>query len=165
MPLSVPLPMVPWSIVSSAPRPASSFAVVTTSCRCGTLLISTGSSASRVAHRMGSTAFFAPEICTSPCSGVPPSTRIFCMSGARPGRFFGRERLQGEGVDLAAHAFAERGVHHAMARQGQLAREVGADHGGFEMHAVLALHLRARAGEALFDQAADGVGVHRGGVL
>ena len=73
--------------------------------------------------------------------------------------------LQLEGVDLAAHAFAERGVDHPVPGERQLARELGADHDGFEMHAVLALHLRARAGQALFDQAADGVGVHRGGVL
>src|SRR5688572_10443490 len=162
MPLSLPLPIVPWSMVSSAPSPASSFAVVTTSWRCGTLLISTGSSASSVAQRIGSTAFFAPEICTSPLSGAPPSTWIFCMSGARFGR---REGLQRQCVDLTAHAFAERGVHHAVARERQLALELFAHDGGLEVHAVFALDLRGCARQALFDQPADGVGVHAGGVL
>jgi hypothetical protein len=33
----------------------------------------------REAHRMGSAAFFAPEICTSPERGVPPWIISFCM--------------------------------------------------------------------------------------
>ncbi len=45
--------------------PSSSMNVVT-SCRCGTLPMLTGSSASRQAARIGNTAFFAPEIPTSP---------------------------------------------------------------------------------------------------
>ena len=36
--------------------------VVVTSCKCGTLPIATGSSASKLAAKIGSTAFFAPEI-------------------------------------------------------------------------------------------------------
>ena len=152
----------------AAPSRPSSLAVVTTSCRCGTLLIATGPSASSVAHRIGSTAFLAPEIWTSPFSGWPPSTTIFCMvsvaswrsfsvpvrCGAQAAQlplvsgFVGRERLQRQRVDLAAHALAQRGVDHAVAGQRQLAAEGFGYDGGLEMHAVVALHVGAwrRAG-------------------
>ncbi len=75
----LPRESVPWSNSTPAPSSPSSLIVVTTSCRCGTLRISTGASASRVAHRTGSTAFLAPEMATSPRSGTPPLTTIFCM--------------------------------------------------------------------------------------
>ena len=48
---------------------------------------------------------------------------------------------------------------------GNLPRNCLGHDGGFEMHAILALHLRTRAGQALFDQVADGVGIHCGAVL
>ncbi len=54
--------------------------VVVTSCRCGTLPIEIVPSASSVAHRIGSTAFLAPEICTSPSSGAwLPVMMIFAI--------------------------------------------------------------------------------------
>ncbi len=53
--------------------------VVVTSCRCGTLPIVTGSSASSVAARIGNTAFLAPEIQTSPFRGSPPEMTILAM--------------------------------------------------------------------------------------
>ena len=81
-----PFASVPSSMVMPAPSSPSSFTVVTTSCRCGTLVISTGASASRVAHRMGNTAFLAPEMVTSPLSVLPPVTMIFCMSGSLSGK-------------------------------------------------------------------------------
>ena len=55
---------------------------------------------------------------------------------------------------------AQRRVDHAVAGQGQLAGKGGADHGGLEMDAVLAMDLGVGAGQAGFDQLADGVGVH-----
>ncbi len=60
----------------------SSFSVVTTSCSCGTLSTMNSSGVSRLAARIGSAAFFAPEIVTSPPSGLPP--RILSLSMARP---------------------------------------------------------------------------------
>ena len=77
--IALPRDSVPWSMVTLAPSSPSSFTVVTTSCRCGTLVISTGASASRVAQRMGRTAFLAPEMLTSPCSAAPPVTTILAM--------------------------------------------------------------------------------------
>jgi hypothetical protein len=69
------------STVTLAPiRPSSSIMVVT-SCRCGTFAIVTGLSASRAPARMGSAAFLAPEMRTSPSSGAPP--RI-CSLSKRP---------------------------------------------------------------------------------
>ena len=69
-------------------------------------------------------------------------------------------------MDLAAHALAEGGIDHAVAGKRQLAGERGAHHGRLEMHAIVAAHLRAGAGQAGFDQVADGVCVHGGvGVL
>ena len=68
------------STTSCTPIWPSSSIVVVTSCRCGTLPISTGSSASRVAARIGSTAFLAPEIQTSPLSGSPPVITIFAIA-------------------------------------------------------------------------------------
>src|SRR6185437_12754354 len=72
--------------------PSSSMKVVT-SCRCGTLPMLTGSSASRQAARIGSTAFLAPEMPTSPWSGTPPLIRILAIK--RPSDAGKREaRLQ-----------------------------------------------------------------------
>ncbi len=60
------------STVTDTPmRPRSSIIVVT-SCRCGTLETMTGPSASRQPARIGRVAFFAPEMRTSPSSGMPP---------------------------------------------------------------------------------------------
>src|SRR5690349_7170017 len=152
-------------------RPSSSMKVVT-SCRCGTLLIVTGPSASRQAARIGSTAFLAPEMATSPWSGSPPLIRILAMnvlrgmqkagavSTARRG-FLGSQRLQRQRMDRPAHQFAQRAVHHAVARQWQLAGELAGHHGGFEVHAVVAADLRGRAGQAGFDQCLDAGRVHR----
>src|SRR5690606_29949428 len=152
--------MVKWSSSSMpAPSSASSRSVVLTSCRLGTLWTTSGSSPSRPAHRIGSTAFLAPEIRTSPRRGTPPPTTIFCMSGAR---FLGGQGAQRQGMDLAAHAFAEDRVDLAVPGQWQLAAERLAHHDRLEVHAVGALHGHRGTGEALFDQLLDGFGVHRG---
>ena len=47
----------------------SSFSIVRTSCKSGTFSRCTGSALSRLAHRIGNAAFFAPETTTSPDSG------------------------------------------------------------------------------------------------
>src|SRR5207342_1639298 len=155
------------STVRRTPSAPSSSMVVVTSCRCGTLPIEMVRSASSVAHRIGSTAFLAPEICTSPSSGswLPVMMILAMLAGILylgGGAGFARgKRAQRERVDLAAHPLAERGVDQAMAGQRQLAAEgLGHDH-GLEMHAVLALHLRAGAGQAGLDQLLDLERVHR----
>jgi hypothetical protein len=71
------------SMTSSTPIWPSSSIVVVTSCRCGTLPMVTGPSASRVAARIGSTAFFAPETQTSPLRGCPPLITILAMFESR----------------------------------------------------------------------------------
>lgn len=63
-------------------------------------------------------------------------------------------------MDLAAHAFAQRGIDHAVAGERQLATEISSDDGGLEVHAVIALDLGTGAGQPLFDQLADGVWGH-----
>jgi hypothetical protein len=71
----------------------SSFSVVATSCRCGTLASATGSATSSAAQSSGSAAFLAPAMATSPFEpaaaadqefvhGVPGLARI-CPRGAR----------------------------------------------------------------------------------
>lgn len=60
-------------------------------------------------------------------------------------------------MDLATHAFAERGVDQPMPGQRQFAAEGFGDHGGLEVHAVGAGYRRGGAGQAFFDQFADGV--------
>src|SRR6187551_2720193 len=140
-----------------APSSPSRRNVVRTSCSRGTLVIETGSSASSAAHRIGSTAFFAPEMRTSPCSGWPPSTTILSISGAC---FAGRECLQRQGMDFPAHAIAERGVDHAMASEGEFAGERFTDDGGLEVHAIGAMHVGPRSREALLDQMAYQLGIH-----
>ena len=70
------------SIVTVTPMRPSSSMVVVTSCRCGTLPIVTGPSASSAPARIGSVAFLAPEIRTSPSSAMPP---VICsLSTATP---------------------------------------------------------------------------------
>src|SRR4029078_4725681 len=71
-----------------------------------------------------------------------------------------RHRPQRQRMDRAAHQVAQRGVDHAVARQGQLAGEGRADYGRLEMHAVRAADRRLRAWEAAFDESLDRSGVH-----
>ena len=67
------------SIVSPTPMQPSSSIMVVMSCRCGRLPMVTGSSASRVAARIGSAAFLAPETRSSPCNWRPPLIRSLSM--------------------------------------------------------------------------------------
>jgi hypothetical protein len=75
------------SLVDHQPTPMqpSSSMVVVMSCRCGTLVIRTGASASRVApQRIGSAAFLAPEMRTSPSSLAPPVMPLDRAHAAEP---------------------------------------------------------------------------------
>ncbi len=76
-------------MVSETPMRPSSSIVVVTSCRCGTLRIITGLSASRVPARIGNTAFFEPDTLTSPESGIPPlMINLFMHNPWQQGRLF-----------------------------------------------------------------------------
>ena len=67
----------------SAPMRPSSSMVVVMSCRWGRFPTVMGLSASRVAARIGSAAFFAPEVRISPRSGTPPETISLSTGGCR----------------------------------------------------------------------------------
>ena len=66
-------------------------------------------------------------------------------------------------MDLAAHAFAQRGVDHAVAGERQLAGEGFTDDGGLEVHAVGTLDVDPGTGKAGFDEPAHGICIHVGG--
>src|SRR2546430_10947244 len=129
------------SMVTVAPIRPSSSTVVVTSFRCGTFATTTGSSASSAAARIGSVAFLAPEMRTSPSRGTPPWICSLSMS-ALPG-LFGRQRLDRQGVYLATHEFPERVVHELVARQALLALELTCHHARGKMGVVLRLHARS----------------------
>src|SRR5690606_9522008 len=139
--------------VTFTPMPPSSWIIVVTSCRCGTLPTDTGSSASRVAARMGKAAFFAPEMRTSPSRRLPP---VICsLSIASAAAFGRRQRRQLQGVDFPAHALTQGAIHHLVALQRPLALERGADHRGLEMHIVFGAHRYHGVGQAGADQRLD----------
>src|SRR5687768_4855173 len=125
----------------------SRLSIVVTSRRCGTFSIVSASRESNDAQRIGSAAFFAPEIATSPCSAMPPS--MTSLSTLRL-PFFGRERLHRKRVDLLAHAVAERGVDELVLLHLALAAEERAHDDRFEVTAV-ACDLDVLAFETLFD--------------
>src|SRR4051812_31325186 len=102
------------SMVTVAPIRASSWIIVVTSLRWGTLPTVTGSAARIAPARIGSVAFFEPEIFTSPSSGTPPL--ICSLSIASAPRFFGRERLDRHRVDFPAHELAEGPVNELVTR-------------------------------------------------
>src|SRR5258706_5507171 len=122
--------------------------MVATSIRRGTLDSRSGSAESSAAHMMGSAAFFAPEMRTSPSSGRPPVMR----SLSTPRRLLGGQRLHRQRVDLGAHAAAERAVNQLVALHARLAGEGARHHQRLEMLAVAA-HLDALAGEPGLDAA------------
>src|SRR5512134_3069595 len=143
---------------TSTPIWPSSDSLVVTSRRCGMWLARRVPAVRIDAHRMGSSAFFAPDTRTSPCSGTPPwisSLSIFdsrLAPGARgsvPGRLgpvLGSEGLHRQGVDLFAHALAKRLVHELVLLHPVAAAEGLADDDGFEVMAVAA-HLDMLAGQ------------------
>src|SRR3954462_15327768 len=119
-----------------------SFAMVRTSIRDGTLVRRSGCSLRSAADMIGSAAFLAPEICTSPSSGLPP--RMRSLSTGAP--LLRRQRAHRQSVDFFAHALAQCGVHHLMPLHTILARKTRGYHYGLEVLAV-AGHLHVIAGE------------------
>jgi arabinose-5-phosphate isomerase len=65
-------------------------------------------------------------------------------------------------MNLVAHQLAQRGVDHAVTGQRQLAAKGLGDHERLEMDPIVPLDVDAGAGQALFDQLADDVGIHGG---
>src|SRR5437879_550900 len=129
----------PSPVWARTPMPASKTRMVLTSRRCGTLASASGSSVSRLAHMMGSAAFLAPEMRTSPRNG--PLPRILSLSMARAfhgGPGIGCQRLHGERVDFFAHAIAQRRVHQLVLLHFGQARKTLADDDRFEVMAVAA---------------------------
>src|SRR6266850_603791 len=129
-----------------------SLAIVRTSMSCGTLESRSGLSVSSAAHMIGSAAFFAPETRTSPSSGRPP--RMRSLSTSAP--LLGRKGAHRQGVDLLAHALAERRIDALVALHPAAAGELrGHDH-RLEVLAV-ADHLDVLAGQPRFDALFDAV--------
>src|ERR671910_345671 len=136
------------SIVTLTPMRPSSSIMVVTFCKCGTLPTETVPSASKVAARIGSAAFLAPEMRTSPASGAPP---WICSLSTGAG-FLRGEHLHAQSVDLATHARAERAVHELMTLQGALALELRGDDDGFKMRVVRRADAHLRTGQPGLDQ-------------
>src|SRR5271167_3830344 len=118
------------SMVTETPMRPSNSIIVVTSCRCGTFETVTGPSASKQPAKIGSVAFLAPEIRTSPSRAWPPwicslSTRLTCV-------FVRRIDLQRQRMDLAAHCLPQGGVHQLVALHGPLARKRRRNHHGLE---------------------------------
>src|ERR1700733_13424365 len=156
------------SMVTVTPMRPSSSMVVVTSRRCGTLPMVTGPSASSAPARMGSVAFLAPEMRTSPSSAMPP---VMCsLSTARCPRGSRRPLLRGIGLDrqrvyLAPHALAERPVHQLVAREWPQAFEGRTYQQRREMRVVLRLHVHACVGNRPADQICDLLCIHGGSDL
>src|SRR5574343_450068 len=72
------------SVITRAPMPCSSFCVVSTSRSCGTLVSRRVSAVSRLAHKIGSAAFLAPDTVMSPFSGPLPTIFSFSMTSIQP---------------------------------------------------------------------------------
>src|ERR1700731_5010702 len=141
------------STVTVAPILPSSSTVVVTSFRCGTFATTTGSSASSAAARIGSVAFLAPEMRTSPSRGTPPWICSLSMSALV--RFFGGERFDRERVDFPPHALAERFVDELVAGDSAFADEFTRDDACGEMRVVVRFDLHLRLGEGRADELCD----------
>src|SRR5690606_6223733 len=106
--------------------------MVEMSLRCGRLESCSGPAVSRLAQRMGSAAFLAPEMATSPASGVPP-LMISLSTSAAPvfrGPFLGREGLHRQRVQFAAVEMRlQHRIDALLALHAVLAGEFGADDG------------------------------------
>src|ERR1700730_7387050 len=146
------------STVTVAPILPSSSTVVVTSFRCGTFATTTGSSASSAAARIGSVAFLAPEMRTSPSRGTPPWICSLSMLAVR--RLFGRQCLDRQGVYLATHELAQRAVDQLVAGHALLAGKLARDDARGKMGVVIRLHAHLCSGEARADQPRDFFRVH-----
>src|SRR5580658_1663905 len=130
------------SIVTVAPILPSSSTVVVTSLRCGTLATTTGSRASSAPARMGSVAFFAPEMRTSPSSGTPPWICNLSML-ALPSLLW-RQRLDGQRMDLTPHELPERAIDELVPGKAALAGKLGRNDARRKMGVIVGLHLHLR---------------------
>src|ERR1700738_1199516 len=146
------------STVTVAPILPSSSTVVVTSFRCGTFATTTGSSASSAAARIGSGAFLAPEMRTSPSRGTPPWICSLSMLAVR--RLFGRQCLDRQGVNLATHELAQRAVDQLVAGHALQLRKLARDDARGKMGVVIRLHAHLCSGEARADQPCDFFRVH-----
>src|SRR5258708_32210411 len=140
------------STVTVAPILPSSSTVVVPSFRCGTFPTTTGSSASSAAARIGSVAFLAPEMRTSPSRGTPPwicSLSMLILRG-----FFGRQRLDRQGVYLATHELPQRAEHKLLTghtlQLPQLARDDVRD----KMGVIIRLHAHPASSDVCEEHAA-----------
>src|SRR5216110_3327343 len=125
------------STVTVAPILPRSSTVVVTSFRCGTFATTTGSSARSAPARIGSVAFFAPEMRTSPSRGTPPWICNLSMSPLT--RFFGCQRLDGKGVYLISHALAQCSVDELVTCEAALAGKLRRNDARGEMGVVIRL--------------------------
>src|ERR1700756_2178848 len=118
--------------------------------RCGTFPTPTGSSASSAAARIGSVAFFAPEMRTSPSRGTPPW--ICNLSISVPAGLVGRQRLDRQRVDLASHVRAERAVDELVTGDRALSGELARDDVRGKVGVVVGLHPHLGPGQACADE-------------
>src|SRR5580704_5183707 len=144
------------SLVTVTPMRASSSLVVLTSCKCGTLPIVTGPSASSAPARIGSVAFLAPEIRTSPSSAIPP---VICslstlarLLGAARRPLPRRVGLDRERVNLCTHTLAKRPIDQLVARQRPQALELLRHQQRREVRIVIRAHVHARLRQRRLDQ-------------
>src|SRR5215467_2477728 len=132
-------------MVTAAPMRPSSSTVVVTSFRCGTFATTTGSCASSAPARIGSVAFLAPEMRTSPSRATPPWICSLSTS-ALPG-FFGGQGLDRQGVDVPPHALAERAIHELVAREAAQLRELARNDARGEVGTIVRFHLYLCTGQ------------------
>src|ERR1035441_8266639 len=140
--------------------------VVVTSCRCGTLPIVTGPSANSAPARMGSVAFLAPEMRTSPSSAMPPVICSLSTAGGALPRarrpLLRRIGCDARRMDLASHALAKRPIDQLVARQGPQTLEVRADQPRREVRIVVRAHLDLRLRHRRLNQFCDLLWSHSG---
>src|SRR5579872_999118 len=147
------------SMVTVAPIRPSNSTVVVTSFRCGTFATTTGSSASSAPASMGSVAFLAPEMRTSPSSGTPPWICNLSMSAPRA-ELFGCQRLDGQGVNGPTHLVAQCPVDELVTGDAALAGKLRRNNACREMSIVVRFHMDVGAGQAGTDQLCDLFRIH-----
>src|SRR5690554_4625333 len=147
------------SMNSSTPMRPSSSIMVVMSFRCGRLPTVTGSSASKVAARIGNAAFLAPEMRISPSRGLRPLIRslstISVLFGSGVGLPFGPLArgvgFRVKGVNGAVHDVLEQYlVNHLLPFDGWQAFE-NLTHRDHEVMVAINLHLHLTVGQCLFN--------------
>src|SRR5690554_912221 len=156
------------SIISSTPMRPSSSIMVVMSFRCGRLPMVTGSSASKVAARMGRAAFLAPEIRISPFRGGRPLIRslstilvLFCSGVSLTlGPLARGESFRVKGVNGAVHEVLEqRLVDHLLSLDcGQALEYI--THSNDQIMVAINLHLNLATGQGFFNKFGNLGGVH-----